>query len=167
MDYKNKSYYPFIDIAKGLCVFCVLMVHTLRWGVDITDNLTTILIKTFYMNVLFVASGYVSAKMWNKTISIRELLCFKTYSLLVPFFVLGLACILLVDYASHGTITQNPFNRLFFEVFNGGYWFLLTLFLCRIITISSKIISQKLKLTLSGSPMSFLVVQVLLCCTWG
>lgn len=163
----EKHYYPFIDVAKGLGVFCVLMVHTLRFWVDLIDDFTTLVIKTFYMGLLFMASGFVFAKIWNRNIKISELYSFKTCNILVPFFVLGITSILLTDYYSTGTISRNPLERLFFEVFNGGYWFLLTLFLCRWITLFTKYISQKILIVQNTRSLSFVLTQILGCALVG
>lgn len=170
MDNKNmnvKEYFPFVDTAKGLGVFCVLMVHTLRFWVDMMDNFTTLIIKTFYMSLLFMASGYVYAKVWTRKVSFIDLFSFKAINILIPFFVLGISTILLNDYYITGTISRNPFDRLFFEVFNGGYWFLLTLFICRWIVIFTKYISQKLRIKQMCRQTYFVSFQILTCCVLG
>lgn len=163
----HKEYYPFIDVAKGLGVFCVLMVHTARFWVDIQDDFITKFIKTFYMNLLFLASGFVYAKIWNRKVKWVDLFSFKTLNILIPFFVLGLSTILLMDYYATGTISRNPFERLFFEVFNGGFWFLLTLFLCRWIIMMSKLISQSIGIKQDSKNILFVIFQGFLCTLWG
>lgn len=163
----HKEYYPFIDVAKGLGVFCVLMVHTATFWVDIQDDFITKFIKTFYMNLLFLASGFVYAKIWNRKVKWVDLFSFKTLNILIPFFVLGLSTILLMDYYATGTISRNPFERLFFEVFNGGFWFLLTLFLCRWIIMMSKLISQSIGIKQDSKNILFVIFQGFLCTLWG
>ncbi len=137
----KKVYYPYIDTAKGLGVFCVLTAH-MGWVVGYTDALFSQIIRPFFLGILFIASGCMSAKLWELTIGWKSLFSGKNFKILIPFFVVGLSFVLINDLALTGRISKNPFDRLLFQPYNGGYWYLLSLFVYRLFAILSRIITQ-------------------------
>jgi len=142
MTRKGSQYYPFIDVAKGLGVFCVLIAHT-SWIVGYADSLFTKIVTTFFLGLLFIASGFVSGKIWGSKNNWRDLTAAKNFKILIPFFVVGLCFVLINDLALTGTISKNPFNRLLTQLYNGGYWYLLSLFVYKILVIISSILTDK------------------------
>lgn len=146
---RTKHYFPFIDTVKGVGVFCVLITH-MSWVVGYNQSLLTNFVSTFCLGVLFIASGFVSGKIWQQNVTWRTLLDGKYYRILVPFFIVGIFSVILKDLNLTGEISKNPFRKLLMELFNGGYWYLLSLFIYRIATILTQIITGNyVKLRLS------------------
>lgn len=165
---QSSQYYPFIDVAKGLGVFCVLIAHT-SWIVGYADSLFTKIVTTFFLGLLFIASGFVSGKIWGSKKNWRDLTAAKNFKILIPFFVVGLCFVLIKDLALTGTISKNPFDRLLTQIYNGGYWYLLSLFVYKMLAVVSSILTDKCKkkgssrLVIGGGNILILIIIVIVC----
>ena len=101
------------------------------------------IIQLFFMPVFFMASGYLSGNILTKQLTTKEWFNFKTYSIMIPFFVVGGINILLNDMMNDSlSLKKNPINELLFADSSRGYWFLLVLFFFKVISIIGKQISQ-------------------------
>lgn len=125
----NKPRIEFIDLAKGLCILLVVMVHC-----DVYEN--TAPLSRLRMPLYFVLSG-----LFFKTYgSIKNLVLKKTNKLLIPmltFYLLGEIVYRLAVYIKPELFLVT--DRSVFDLFTTGYifnqpiWFLLALFWCNLL----------------------------------
>lgn len=138
-----KKYLPWIDNAKGIGIFSVLLSHTGLAIFHQPENIINHFIPWFYMPLFFMAAGYVAYKPISQIVSLRSLFVAKNFCLLIPFFVFGIIYTVLLDYSKNGILTENPLTSLLTSGRNNGYWFLLFLFVFRYITLLGRFFLQK------------------------
>lgn len=112
----------YIDITKGIAIFLVVWGHVLKYTLPLGEGLYN-LIYAFHMPVFFCISGYFVNKTFQRESAINFLKK-KSYMILLPFIVWGT----IYTYYSHLNITY-----LFFDKYNLGYWFLLSLYILYIL----------------------------------
>lgn len=134
----NKSYYPEINIARGLAVLCVLIGHSFPDAQTGISSPVALWIETamysFHMGCFFFLSGFVSAKkLCSDSLDIRSELSKKAKRLLVPYFfysfiTLGLKQIFAV-FANNQFRISEIWKIFIGKNPNGGLWYLWTLFI--------------------------------------
>lgn len=92
-------------------------------------------IDTFFMGIFFMVSGYLGHRAFAEKVSLRKFFEVKTYNLLIPLFVVGTVYVLCHDLATNGRMTVNPLLKMITNGDQMGYWFLLTLFVFRIMAL--------------------------------
>lgn len=137
-----KTYYPYIDVAKGVGIMAVIMAHCSNFIFNSEENLISMVIPTFFMSLFFLASGFVSTRAWKERVHLKDLIMAKNYYLLIPFFVFGTVYTMITDFVKNGMITENPLVSLLSGHPNNGYWFILVLVLFRISVLFGKILAQ-------------------------
>lgn len=91
---KPKSYFPEIDICRGLGILLVVLGHALKQTGETNVFFQVLLsvIYSFHMPLFFVLSGFVSVKIfsfhsWDDR---RRYIGNRAFRLLIPYFVVGI-----------------------------------------------------------------------------
>lgn len=106
-----------LDFLKGVGIFLVVLGHIYLKCIGCRTSVFD-LIVAFHMPFFFMLSGILAWKSIEKNI-LKSVLK-KAKSLLIPFFVCGMA------YA----LTFGELHNFVWNDFHAGYWFLFSLFLC-------------------------------------
>ncbi len=109
----------FIDVAKGVGIILVILMHTLQH--DFNDSKLYIFLLAFTMPLFFICSGFISPL--SKKTKIEN----KVKGLLIPtvFFIFLNVIIFIVC----GLFEKNYYTLFKF----GGFWFLIALFCCYLV----------------------------------
>lgn len=121
---KTKTYYPHLDVLKGIAILLMVMGHVIPWTLDqafiqkplamLSGNelylsLVYKIIYSFHMPLLFFVSGYLFYKPERYDLRhIKGIVSKRVTRLLIPYFFTG--------------------SLLFISRGNWGYWFLQCLF---------------------------------------
>lgn len=134
----NNSYYPEINIARGLAVLCVLIGHSFPDSQTGITSPTALWIETamysFHMGCFFFLSGFVSAKkLCADRLDIRSEFLKKVKRLAVPYLFYSFLTLGLKQIFSVFANNQFRISELW-KIFigknpNGGLWYLWTLFI--------------------------------------
>lgn len=130
---KSRIYY--LDNLKAFCIIAVIMSHVNTFVFGNGECFMNKAIDTFFMGTFFMVSGYLGYKVLYGEVTGRKLLELKTYSLLLPFLIVGSICVLCMDICSNGEVTQNPIWTMISNGDQQGYWFLLTLFVFKLMAL--------------------------------
>lgn len=161
--------YDWIDQAKAFAIFSAMMAHVGSFVFHTPDAFIYCFIDTYFMPVFFFffcccCSGYLGLKLLGGTECGEKWLQRKDLMLLVSFFVLGTAYVMLSDVRQNGTLTQSPHINLLLSEANWGYWFILVLFLFKVAMLMSQaIVGTFVKKTrmLVGVHVSFVAKMLL------
>ena len=121
---KEQKRIIWVDIAKAICMFCVMASHSTFCPKELSLFFTP-----FFLSLFFFSSGYVYNK---EKYSFKELMLRKVKTILVPWLIFGLFNIILshiVTFNSHESITDE-IMYMFLQVrgVNDKIWFLACLF---------------------------------------
>lgn len=130
-----KQRFYFLDNLKGFCIIAVVMSHVNSFLLHLSDSFINQAFDTFFLSGFFLVSGYLGANSFSEKISWKIFIQYKTYSLLIPFFCVGTVFAIISDLSYTGIITRNPVLLLINDNNQIGYWFLLTLFVLRLISL--------------------------------
>ena len=129
---------PYLDIAKGLLIICVVITHTpafaKQYGVSGLEWLETLrpMFNSYFMPAFFCITGYCTN--FDKG-TIFQFTKRKFKSLIVPNVMVSLG-IPLVSLAVHGNHSLSAYRYTISDLLStGGFWFLDSLFLCSYIYI--------------------------------
>lgn len=139
----NRIY--FLDNLKAFCIIAVIMSHVNTFVFDNGSCFMNKAIDTFFMGTFFLVSGYLGYKGFFGDVSCRKLLEQKTYGLLLPFLIVGSLCVLFRDISANGEVTQNPAWAMISNGDQKGYWFLLTLFVFKLMALFTGIMTSAIK----------------------
>ena len=128
--------WQWLDSAKGIAIFAVMMAHTANFVFASPDIFAVLVIDTFFMPLFFLCSGFVSIKLLNRSVEHRYGIVLKDFSLLFPL----LFCGAVYSYCITGDYTINGTLKRLFSTWSIGYWFLFVLFLFRIAVIFSEMV---------------------------
>lgn len=103
----NKKRIDWVDVAKGICMICVILVHVEEAFMPEVLVSMKIPMYTFHMPVFFFMSGYL----FSTKSSFGEFLKNKCRRILVPYFCLGGILILFDTYWAG----RNPFGDSWFN----------------------------------------------------
>ena len=108
-----------VDVAKGIAMICVILVHVEEAFMPGTLVSLKIPMYTFHMPLFFFMSGYLFSTKANFGAFLKN----KCRRILVPYFCLGILLVLFDTYW-HG---RNPFGDPWFNMdyFMGDFWALL------------------------------------------
>lgn len=103
----------FLDFAKGIAIFLVVLGHVLEKSMQQRNEVYEF-IYLFHMPFFFLLSGYLACRsnVFNANFYLK-----KARRLLLPFFFVG------ISFA----ILNGQYKNFFFDYFHNGYWFLLSL----------------------------------------
>lgn len=133
-----------IDNIKGVGILCVILGHIAFIPFNKTEWMLGNLFPMFYMSMFFMASGYVGYKIFAKSLTWKDVVNYKNFTLLIPFLVLGLSYTILRNYQLGIPFTIESTSTLFTVQAKNGYWFIYSLFFFRLISIIGIYIAQKL-----------------------
>lgn len=121
---ENKTYYPHLDLLKGLAILLMVMGHVLPWTIDsdifhkpfmdlegneLQLTLVYKIIYSFHMPLLFFVSGFLFYKPINHDKQyLKNILVKRTKRILIPYLATGSLLMICRDH--------------------WGYWFLQCLF---------------------------------------
>ncbi|MBR1687988.1 MAG: acyltransferase [Prevotella sp.] len=154
--------YTFIDNTKGLCIFSVVLYHTLWYTGIHEETAISFIINTFYLTLFFIASGFVSKAMIKEDITLKEIFNKNLLSLLIPFFVIGSSFCAYADIQENGTITRNPLVELLTgNNMNSGFWFLRILLYFRLTVLLGKWLLERIGIrnTYAQLAIIFIIAQ--------
>lgn len=114
---------PYIDLAKGLLICGVVMLHT--GGVGIGQTILPSFFDLFMVPCFFMLSGYFC----KNNVSVKELFVKKTNSLLIPYFIYILPVLvynlmwwMMSDVADFSQVVAKS------SIHNHPTWFIISLF---------------------------------------
>lgn len=125
----------YLDNLKAFAILAVIASHVNSFVFSNGGCFMNKVIDTFFMGTFFLVSGYVGYRAFAEKVSLRKFLEVKTYNLLIPLFVVGTFYVLCHDLAANGSMTVNPLLRMITNGDQMGYWFLLTLFVFRMMAL--------------------------------
>lgn len=144
----------FIDLAKGVCIFLVVMYHV---GIDIPY------LDIIRMPLYFILSGLF----FKEYTGFGDFLIRKTNKILIPFvafYLLGCLCYYALEIAFPGTYqAEEGFLNIFttsHHVFNTPVWFLLCLFWVSILFYLCILISHKFRYSSLALAISVVVIAI-------
>lgn len=135
-----------IDSAKGLAIFAVMMIHSTNFIFVSSETIVNSFIDSFYLTLFFLCSGFLSTKLLDSINARSKCFVFKDFSLLIPFFICGLSYIAIQELAKGTNPTKTVLLQLYTNYWSRGYWFLLVLFYFRTSFIIANYILSKLNL---------------------
>lgn len=129
----------FIDIAKGLLILMVILHHVTNnahWTFGIETETFKIIDKVnlfylcFFMQAFFLISGYCSKFTESLPIFVKK----NLRQLILPAFIISII-VRLIRFAIYQDVSyiQLMLKPHFWVYAFGGYWFIYSLFFCRII----------------------------------
>ncbi len=126
-DNLNNKRIEWIDIARGICMLCVMISHT-----GLCPVLYRMIFGPFFLSMFFFISGYL----FNPNKNIKEYIKRKTKTLLVPFIVFGLINIFLRQILTFnekvGLIEQ--LKDFILQIGNSaGLWFIACLYIASLV----------------------------------
>lgn len=130
---QQRIYY--LDNLKAFCTLAVIASHVNSFVFSNGGCFMNKAIDTFFMGIFFMVSGYLGHRTFAEKVSLRKFFEAKTYNLLIPLFVVGTVYVLCHDLATNGRMTVNPLLKMITNGDQMGYWFLLTLFVFRIMAL--------------------------------
>lgn len=113
----EKSYYPHLDLIKGLAILFVVLGHVLIHGVHYGHTLLMNILASFHVPIFILVSGFLAArpiKSWQKFWSSKVL------QLLLPMLCVGSLFVL---------SSSETWQSLLYGIYHAGYWFTYALFL--------------------------------------
>lgn len=125
----------YLDNLKAFAILSVIASHVNSFVFSNVGCFMNKAIDTFFMGTFFLVSGYLGYRAFAEKVSLRKFLEVKTYNLLIPLFVVGTFYVLCQDLATNGSMTVNPLLRMITNGDQMGYWFLLTLFVFRMMAL--------------------------------
>lgn len=159
---QSRIYY--LDNLKAFCILAVIASHVNTFVFGNGACFMNKAIDTFFMGTFFMVSGYLGYKALFGEVPGKRLLELKTYSLLFPLLIVGSLCVLCGDICSNGAVTQNPTWAMITNGDQKGYWFLLTLFVFKVMALLTGIMTNvwgRMR-SWSAAPLIPLAVFVLL-----
>jgi len=118
-----KERIPYIDLAKGLLICSVVMLHT--GGVGMGQVILPSFFDLFMVPCFFMLSGYFS----KDNVSVKELFVKKTNSLLIPYFIFILPVLvynlmwwIMSDVSDFSQVVAKS------SIHNHPTWFIISLF---------------------------------------
>ncbi|MBG6062536.1 fucose 4-O-acetylase-like acetyltransferase [Flavobacterium sp. CG_9.1] len=141
---KQRLYW--IDNIKAFCIIAVVISHVNSFVLHNSASFINQVIDTFFMGGFFMVSGYLASKNFSDQVSWKSFVQFKTYDLLIPLVIVGTLYALITDLGEHGGITSNPFVHMITNGDQLGYWFLLTLFIFKIMSMLTGLLAKSLRL---------------------
>lgn len=149
----------FVDDAKGLAIYSVILVH-LNTFLDWDSQALTYVIHSYFMPLFFFISGYLCFK--NEKIDIHLFINKKIKQLIVPFFTSSLAICVLYSIMFDITLL----DRYIFDSSKGGYWFLIVLFIFNCIYVLCVLVISSIKININKGILFVFVllfIWLLLC----
>ena len=125
----------YLDNLKAFAILAVIASHVNSFVFSNGGCFMNKAIDTFFMGTFFMVSGYLGHRAFTEKVSLRKFFEVKTYNLLIPLFVVGTVYVLCHDLATNGRMTVNPLLKMITNGDQMGYWFLLTLFVFRIMAL--------------------------------
>ena len=127
---------PYLDVAKGLLIILVLIHHLphvmfisgikdngLYNGIDDADYFY----RPYFMPAFFFITGYCTRFKFDYIFFVKNI-----KSLIVPSFILGFICKLITNFS-----VETLYSYIKFFILTGGsYWFITSLFICKITFVS-------------------------------
>ena len=154
----------FIDVAKGIAIIAIVMLHFSYQFDGESARLITLFNHSWDTRLFFVLSGMVASMGGVKLENVRELLLFvkkKSLTLLLPFVVWS--TIITPYVINRATIKDYP--TIFIDEFVpplGGYWFLLYLFVIQVMFGVAKYVSEQLERYVSNKLYRELLISAIL-----
>lgn len=130
---KQRIFY--LDNLKAFAILTVIASHVNSFVFSNGGCFMNKAIDTFFMGTFFMVSGYLGHRAFTEKMSLRKFLEVKTYNLLIPLLVVGTIYVFCHDLATNGRITVNPLLKMITNGDQMGYWFLLTLFVFRLMAL--------------------------------
>lgn len=136
MEAGKKTYFPEIDLCRGIGIILVVLGHAMKQTGETNTVFQVLLsvIYSFHMPLFFVLSGFVSAKVlsvhtWKDR---KAYIGNRAYRLLIPYFVVGVLYtpvkILLSRYAVKPFALSSLWRMLIGENPDVALWFVYILF---------------------------------------
>lgn len=141
---KQRLYW--LDNIKAFCIIAVVISHVNSFVFHNGASFINQVIDPFFMGGFFMVSGYLASKHFADQVSWKSLLKFNTYNLLIPLVIVGTLYALITDLAKHGGITSNPFVRMISNGDQLGYWFLLTIFIFKMMSMLTGLLAKSFRL---------------------
>lgn len=155
---ENKSYYPHLDLLKGLAILLMVMGHVLPWTIDsdifhkpfmtldshdLQLSLVYKIIYSFHMPLLFFVSGFLFYKsVKHDKLYLKDILIKRTKRILIPYLATGFLLLLCRGH--------------------WGYWFLQCLFVMNLIVALIFFSIYHFKLKIKAEISLFLLIGFLL-----
>lgn len=159
---KQRLYW--LDNLKSFCILAVIASHVNSFVFGNGACFMNKAIDTFFMGTFFMVSGYLGYKSLFGEVLGRKLLELKTYSLLLPLMIVGSLYVLCGEIYANGAVTQNPTWAMITNGDQKGYWFLLTLFVFKLMALLTGVMTNawgRMRCW-STAPLAQLLVFILL-----
>ena len=154
----------YLDNLKAFAILAVIASHVNSFVFSNGGCFMNKAIDTFFMGTFFMVSGYLGHRAFTEKVSMRKFFEVKTYNLLIPLLVVGTIYVLCHDLATNGRITVNPLLKMITNGDQMGYWFLLTLFVFKIMALITGVLTNtwnRMRCR-TAAPLTQLLVFVLL-----
>ena len=153
---EKKKREEFIDIAKGIAILCVIIGHTWKNAYP-ADKRLMVFIYSFHMPLFFILSGWC---LKSTDVKISSVIVKKIKQLVVPYVVINFIRTMIMSpelflktefwrslfYAAGRDMQKGIDGKPVSQI--GMTWFLMSLFMCQILYLCVKKISEEYEVSM-------------------
>ena len=153
---EKKKREEFIDIAKGIAILCVIIGHTWKNAYP-ADKRLMVFIYSFHMPLFFILSGWC---LKSTDVKISSVIVKKIKQLVVPYVVINFIRTMIMSpelflktefwrslfYAAGRDMQKGLDGKPVSQI--GMTWFLMSLFMCQILYLCVKKISEEYEVSM-------------------